>query len=185
MAQGRVQHHLGSALAREVATHHAEKYNPRNVTSYFDFMLSETNPNEMILISHAELLDGSNSRTGCWTATWSIIAENKEDVNHAEISGIVKCRSWCYAEGSVHMSATQPFERASLEGGNAEELAKVLMAKIKEWEKQVIDALGVVYGDEMDGTLKKIRRTLPITRTRLRWDLIAERAVKSRQKKKK
>lgn len=185
MAQGRVQHHLGSALAHEVATHHAEKYNPRNVTCYFDFQLSETNPNEMILISHAELLDGINSRTGCWTATWSIIAENKPDVNQAEISGSVKCRSWCYEEGTVHMSATQTFERTAVAGGNAEEMAKVLMAKIKEWEKQVIDALGAVYGDEMDGTLKKIRRTLPITRTRLKWDLIAERSIKTRQKKKK
>ena len=81
------------------------------------------------------------------------------------------------------MFAEQKFPKTAVLADADKPLAKVIMMQIIQWESDVITALTAVYGEEMDGTLKKIRRTLPITRTRLKWDLIASRAFKGHPKK--
>ena len=185
MRNGSVKHELQESLAQELMKHQKDKYGPKGVTCYRDFQWGET-ANVIHLATHAEMIDGHNSRTGSWTAQWIIQAENTPGVNEAELSGDVHMRVWCYEGCTVHMSGTQTFASTALEGDPDEELplAKVIVMQIKEWEKEVIEALGAVFEEEMDGTLKAIRRTLPITRTRLKWDLIAQRALKTRQKKK-
>jgi len=79
------------------------------------------------------------------------------------------------------MSGSQSFETTPVEGDRDEgtTLAKAIVVQITAWEKEAIEALGAVYEEEMDGTLKAIRRVLPITRTRLKWDLLSQRATKN------
>lgn len=141
--------------------------------------------NEFYLTTHAEHLDGHNSRTGSWTAKWKIECENMSGATSADISGTVESKCWCYEDCTAHMLASQSFETVSVQADEENPLARALMDQIVAWEKDVMEALNAVYGDEMDGTLKKIRRTLPITRTRLKWELIANRAIKNREKLKK
>jgi hypothetical protein len=61
--------------------------------------------------------------------------------------------------------------------GDADEgddLAKVIvLMQIREWEKEVVEYLGAVFGE--GGTLKTIEEPSLSTRTRLKWDLIAQR----------
>jgi F-actin capping protein alpha subunit len=182
MANGTAQHHaLGPPLAQEFANFQAQKYSSRGATFYRDLAVGNT-ASEIIVTTHAEMLDGHNSRTGHWAAVWTIHATSWLE---AQVSGQVNCRAWCYEDCTAHMFAEQTFDKTIVVADNPEDapLAKVILAQIIQWEKEVMEALTAVYGDEMDGTLKKIRRTLPITRTRLKWALIAQRAIKSHTKK--
>ena len=183
LAQAAVAHAIGDALQQELAAYQKEKYASRGVTSYKDMRWGLT-ANEFYVTTHAEMLDGNNSRTGSWTARWKVTCENIPGVSTAEISGAVEARSWCYEGCTAHMFSSQSFDPVTVQADVENPLARVLKNQIAQWEKQVIEALNTVYGDQMDGTLKAIRRTLPITRTRLKWELIANRAVKSREKKK-
>ncbi|CAB9501014.1 expressed unknown protein [Seminavis robusta] len=181
MAMGVAQHHaLGPYLAQEISNYQTQKYSPRNVTFYRNIGPG-SKPSELIVNTHAELLDGNNSRTGEWSAEWTV---NAESWAQAEMSGQVQTRAWCYEDSTAHMSATQTFGPTVVAATTQEvPLAKVIMLQIIQWEKEMLTALNAVYEDEMDATLKAIRRTLPITRTRLKWDLIAQRAVKKREMK--
>ena len=181
---GTVKHDLQESLAQELIQHQNSKYGPKGVTCARDFQWGES-ANHIYLSTYAELIDGNNSRTGSWTALWIIHAENAPGVNEAEIKGEVSMRAWCYEDCTIHMDGSQSFESTSV-AGDADEglsLAKVIVMQIKEWESEAIEALQNIYGDEMDGTLKSIRRVLPITKQRLKWDIIAQKAMKDRKKK--
>jgi len=182
LAQGAIAHAIGDALLRELALHQKTKYGPGAVSCYRDASWGMT-ANEFYVTTHAESLDGGNSRTGSWTAKWKISCQNIPGVNEAEISGDVRARSWCYEDCTVHMFSSQEFAPVTLQGDQENSIAKVLQTQIVKWEKEMMEALNAVYGEEMDGTLKAIRRILPITRTRLKWELIANRAVKKRELK--
>lgn len=181
---GTVKHELQESLARELIAHQNSKYGPKGVTCARDFQWGES-ANHMYLSTYCEMIDGNNSRTGSFTALWIIQSENAPGVNEAEIKGEVSMRGWSYEDCTIHMTGSQSFEPTALEGDADEgmSLAKVIVMQIKDWEAEAIDALNAVYGDEMDGTLKSIRRVLPITKQRLKWDLIVQKAMKGRTKK--
>lgn len=182
LAQGAVAHAICTELLTALAAHQKEKYGTRGCSVFRDASWGMT-ANEFYLTTHAELLDGGNSRTGSWTAKWKIACQNIAGVNEAELSGDVRARSWCYEDCTAHMRCNQEFQTVTLQADAESSIAKVLVKQIVDWEKETFAAITTVYDKEMDGTLKQIRRILPITRTRLKWELIANRAVKKRELK--
>lgn len=183
LAQAAVAHPIGEALRMELAGYHKDKYSTRHsVTPYQSFSWGLT-ANEFYVATHAECLDGTNARTGSWTAKWKVECDNNPGAVQAEISGSIECRAWCYEDGTAHLLSTQKFGPVTVQADEETPLGKALKNKIVEWEKELMEAITAVYGDQMDGLLKAIRRTLPITKTRLKWELIANRAVKNHVKK--
>jgi hypothetical protein len=174
-----IDHPLVVPVWNELETYQAGKYTPKGV-SYFKAMERGEQESEIVVRTYAELLDGGNSRTGSWSGSWRVMQNSSSE---AQMSGDIGVKVWGYEESNVHMNCKHSFAPLTVHAES--ELPKKIVGQIAAWEDEVLRCLKTVYEEDMDSTLKAIRRTLPITRTRLKWDFIAERSVKTHFKKKK
>jgi hypothetical protein len=132
--------------------------------------------NDLIVQTYAEKNDTANMYTGYWKATWNISAE----LGVAHISGQVDLHTMSYEDGNSQMKTSKTFEMESV--GKSEEdgtLEGGVVQQIIDWEAGV---LGIVKGlhDATNDHLRSIRRVLPITKTKMKWDVEAQRSVKLR-----
>jgi hypothetical protein len=166
-------------------------YRDKGVTARCAVQASLEDPSVISVRTYVEHMNAHNCTSGSWSAVWTVkILEEKE----AELSGEVKLHTY-YAEGTcnVHSRATRTFEsvKVSTEEEKVhamvavfeketmsyeEQLSKVVVDKIVAWEKGLYSDVTNMYGD-LDGQLRKLRRILPITKTRFKWDSAAQRQV--------
>jgi uncharacterized coiled-coil protein SlyX len=148
---------------------------------------------EIIIRTYAEHLDTHNCMTGSWTAKWTILVRGEKE---ADLGGIVKLHAYYYEEGSnVQMRADKDFASKPVEAQEEkvnsmvakfeknkmsyeEQLAKVIVDQITAHEKEMYTQLASMVEELGDGTLKKFRRILPVTKTRFKWDAEAQKQVR-------
>jgi F-actin capping protein alpha subunit len=124
----------------------------------------------------AETLSPHNCSSGCWTAEW-VLAVNGTS---GDLSGKVSLHVYYYEDGSnVQMRSSREFASESFSGSDADSLAKAVVDQVSKWEVIVFAELSSLYEeDEMESKLRRIRRILPITKTRFKWDAAAQASVK-------
>jgi len=49
--------------------------------------------------------------------------------------------------------------------------------QIGDWEQEVVDSVAELY-DSMGEKLKSLRRVMPVTRTKMEWNVLSHRMVK-------
>lgn len=74
------------------------------------------------------------------------------------------------------MNCTQTFNPVVVQSQGS--LPTVIVLQISTWEDQLLENVKQYYGNEVDGHLKQIRRVLPITKTKMKWDHAADIALK-------
>jgi F-actin capping protein alpha subunit len=124
----------------------------------------------------AEILSPHNCSAGCWTAEW-VLAVNG---TNGDLTGKVNLHVYYYEDGSnVQLRSSREFSSESLAGSDDESLAKAVVDQISKWEGIVFTELSSLYEEgEMESKLRHIRRILPITKTRFKWDSAAQASVK-------
>lgn len=124
----------------------------------------------------AEIVSPHNCSSGCWTAEW-VLAVNGTD---GDLSGKVNLHVYYYEDGSnVQMRSSREFPPESLVGSDDDSLAKAVVDQVSMWEVIVFGELSSLYEEgEMESKLRHIRRILPITKTRFKWDAAAQASVK-------
>lgn len=147
---------------------------------------------EIEILTYTELIDSNNCITGSWASKWiaKILTEKSVDL-HGEVNFHVHY----YERGSnVQSRSKRQFASETVaareEKVNAmvhlwqkekmsyeEQLSKVIVDAIAFREKTFYDDLQIMY-NECDGGLKKVRRILPVTKTRFKWDTAAQKQVK-------
>jgi hypothetical protein len=182
-------HPLSDSLREKLKAYQAKTYNGSNVTSRVALTLGETS-NELIVHTYAEKIDIPNQYTGAWRSTWTIKADSGDS---AEISGVVKLHTFSYEDGNIHLRTGRDFDavtvdkpaeqgvEVSAEGGleEAPSLAQALVEKIIAWEHEVLSLLSAMREGRIEEKLRSLRRILPITKTRMKWDVVAHRNVKT------
>ena len=124
----------------------------------------ETNEEgHLVLRTYAELIDTHKSRTGYWSGCWVI-------ENEANIKGTISVHVYNYEEGNMQMRAQRDVPSKVI--ASAEEAVKA----IKHADNSLLSDL--TDQDVLLNSLKKIRRILPITKTRMKWSDEAHSAVK-------
>ena len=113
--------------------------------------------------TYAELVDTHKSRTGYWAGNWVI-------ENESSIRGNISVHVYNYEDGNMQMRAQR--EVPSKEIASAEEAIKAIKRADNSLLSDVTDQ------DALTGSLKRLRRILPITKTRMKWDDAAQNAVK-------
>jgi F-actin capping protein alpha subunit len=142
--------------------------------------------NDILLRTYAECVEEENSRTGFWSAEWTIRAAASHDVTTttttmAEVSGIVQLGSYSFDHGNNYqLRSTQTFPMMQLQQGDTNNLVSVILEQIVSWEQQVLVSLKTSCA-QSSLSLKSLRGILPITHQRLNWNVVAHRTVRTLQ----
>lgn len=167
-------------------------YVEKGVTARCSAIEETTDGDEEIITvrSYAEHLDSHNCSSGSWSATWNIkIVDEKT----ADISGSVAFHAAHTENCNVHTRATREFATKTVSTATEkvnevvakfehhamsyeEQLAKLICNQIVEYEQSLYGDLTKVFEEELD--LRRLRRILPITKTRFKWDSAAQKNVK-------
>jgi capping protein (actin filament) muscle Z-line, alpha len=108
-----------------------------------------------------------NYWSGSWTSTWEIDGENN-------ITGTTKIRAHYFEEGNVQLHTTKEFPSSKLTG----DLKASVTEHINKCEQSLHLALGAMYQNMSEETLKAMRRVMPITRSKMEWNMQAHKMVK-------
>lgn len=130
-----------------------------------------------VLRTYAETVDASNLSSGCWMAHWTLDSESD---TAAELSGTVSMHVYYFEDNSnVQLRASKPYQTSFTAEDGPDGLATKIVNQIGHWEREVYDELSSQFNDqEIESKLRKVRRILPITKTRFKWDSAAQANVK-------
>jgi hypothetical protein len=173
VAEGSASSALSASLRTAMEEHQSLYKQKGQVTARFSF---EESGETVKIRTYAELLAAHNCCSGCWTAEWALLAKGTD----GELSGKVQLHVFYYEDGSnVQLRSSREFSMESVSGTDEEGLAKAAVDRISVWEHQLFNELSTLYDEgEMESKLRQIRRILPITKTRFKWDAAAQASVK-------
>lgn len=145
---------------------------------------SDADCGKLLVHTYAEKIDTSNKFSGNWKATWTI---DKVESGVGEISGHVAVRSYAYEDGNVQLKITKEFPpvmvgKVSLEEDEDPSLVDGMVQQIMQWETVILGVLACMNESVTNDHLRSIRRILPITKTKMNWDAVAHRSVKTLKK---
>jgi hypothetical protein len=142
-----------------------EHYRAKHVSSRFTICLDDEN--NLVIRTYAEQLDAHNWATGYWATIWNL-------TRTGELSGKASVHVYSFEDSSnVQMRGSRVFTSVNIPH---EHHAKGVVKKIAEYEKALLEDLS--DEDAVMSSLKQIRRILPITRTRMKWDASAQNQVR-------
>jgi F-actin capping protein alpha subunit len=173
VAEGRATSPISASLRDALQVHQSLYLQKGNVNARYSI---EEEGDAVTVRTCAEMLNPHNCSSGCWTAEWVIAVKGTTGA----VSGKVNLHVHYYEDGSnVQMRSTREFTSESLEGSDGDTLAKAIVDQISKWEGVVFTELSSLYEEgEMESKLRHIRRILPITKTRFKWDAAAQASVK-------
>jgi F-actin capping protein alpha subunit len=169
------------ALAKCWSAHQEETYGKKDgVTARFA-VLKQDSGSGWMLRTYAEVLDTAKFRTGYWAGKWMIDGNGSK----VSISGELSLHVYYYEGGSnVQMRGKREIPSAPVNvasnGDHTDEneaKAQAIVAYIKSMEKSLHQDLS--DDDALFlSSLPKIRRILPITKTRMKWNDAAQNQVR-------
>lgn len=130
---------------------------------------------EIVLVGEKKNL--RNFWSGKLTSSWTIDAS-------MNMTGSLKIHAHYFEDGNVQLQSSRSFPASSVSGGSEAEVAAAVEKVIKESESSVQTGLGEMYLNMNEETFKSMRRTMPITRTKMEWNVNAVRMVRQVQKAK-
>lgn len=155
---------------------------------------SNHSKDDLMIRTYVEQLDTQNCRTGSFACQW-LIQPDPQAEREAKISGQAMLHLHYYESGSnQQLRAQRKFDVqtasteeekvnaivAKMEARNMsyeDKVAKAICQKIEQHEQEVYRQLQEMT-QELEEKLRKLRRILPITKTRFKWDAAAQKQVK-------
>lgn len=127
----------------------------------------------LVIKTFAERVDSVNLYAGSWVAQWNIDLQGDDQ---AQVGGQVRIQSFCFEEGNIQLLSSRDFAAVTVSGSDDVPLSKAIVDQINAFELELLSSLGEVF-DQIGDQLKSIRRVLPITRTKMEWNVRAHRMV--------
>uniref|UniRef100_A0A7S1TQR4 F-actin-capping protein subunit alpha n=1 Tax=Phaeomonas parva TaxID=124430 RepID=A0A7S1TQR4_9STRA len=113
-----------------------------------------------------------NYWAGSWTSTWTLAG--------TQLMGTVKVHGHYFEDGNVQLQVSKDVPAITVDGGS--DLVKSTVTAISEAEQVVQRGLEESYQNMSETTLQAIRRVMPITRTKMTWNLAAHRMTSQLRK---
>ena len=180
-----VEHPLATALHEKIEQYQRENFSSKpGVSARVAITRGSGKGYQLLVHTYAEKIDASNQHSGSWKATWTL--DNTQS-DTGEISGLVIVRSYAHEDGNVQLTITKQFPavmvgKESVEEEDEPSLAGGIVQQIMKWETIILGILGSMNEDITSDHLRSIRRVLPITKTKMNWDAVAHRSVKTLKK---
>ena len=120
--------------------------------------------NKIVVLISAHNLNLKSFWSGEWLSTWEM------DVNSKDIKGTLRANTYYYEEGNIQFNLDTKFD-GKAEGGDDAAIANSLVEFIKKSENSVQLELEKVYDELSENYIKPLRRKLPITGTKMNWNV--------------
>lgn len=143
--------------------------------------LTKGDDDQLLVHTYAEKIDASNQYSANWKATWTV---EKVELGVGDISGRVAVHSCAHEDGNIQLKIEKEFPpivvgKVSLKEGEEPSLANGMVQQIMNWETIILGILESMNDSISSDHLKSIRRVLPFTKTKMNWDVVAHRSVKT------
>ncbi len=155
------------------------------------FTLSGTNMLVKIIAEKANL---KNYWSGKWTSSWKITFPKSTEFDNSDIqsafvadtmeknvsvSGYIQIIAHYFEDGNVQLNTTKSIPAFDVKYVTTDELARELVKAIEKIENEIQGSLNDMYREMHDHTLRAMRRTLPVTRTKMEWNMNAHQMNKT------
>ena len=120
--------------------------------------------NKIVVLVSAHNLNLKSFWSGEWLSTWEM------DINPKDIKGTLRANTYYYEEGNIQFNLDTKFD-GKAEGGDDNAVATSLVEFIKKSENSVQLELEKVYDELSENYIKPLRRKLPITGTKMNWNI--------------
>jgi capping protein alpha len=126
------------------------------------------------IVVYAEKVDVKNCYSGSWCGRFHI--ECAKDIT---VSGTVKVSAHVFENDNVQMTCTLHFspQREDLSPTH-EDISKSIVSQIQRLDSQILLSMESLY-DNVSGSLKVLRKAIPVTRTKFDWNLNSQRFRKT------
>eukprot|EP01035_Chromulina_nebulosa_P019792 gene19792-25734_t len=177
-SDGSYPHNDSLELYRAAIQNDLTNYVTNNFSTELAAGSAFTKDNAIAIIVTGEKPNLRNYWSGKWTSTWSVIVSGST----ATITGEIKVHAHYFEDGNVQLQTTKPIAAASISFTSESDLAVAIINRIKDSEQALFDGLGEMYLNMNEETFRAMRRVMPITRTKMEWNVNSVRMVKQVRK---
>lgn len=148
------------------------------------FSITKVNENEWKVHIVGERLKPKAFWSGHWHSTWSIRNFEESESSEFKIDGKIDLIVHYHEEGSVQLSASKEIpSRVNFQSESLSQSLEKIYFKIKDTEDAFQLALNEAYQELAEKMFKKLRRQLPVTRTKMDWGKFVNYNLSSELKK--
>lgn len=135
---------------------------------------------EFTIVITGEKSNLKNFWSGKWNSVWKI--EVDEEAATYKISGEIKILAHYFEDGNLQLTSNKVVPTKDGKYESDTDLCAGLMAAIRAEESAMQTSLERLYENMSDTTLRSLRRTMAITRTKMEWNINAVRMNKQVRK---
>jgi hypothetical protein len=144
-------------LHEKMKQYQSDFYSSKGVVSV---LVVEEKGDNLVVRTYAEQNDTANCQAGSWTADWTVSSSQ-------QVKGTVKIHAFCHEGATVQLLSTREFGPLTTTN---------VVTQIEEWEQEAMDSIREM-NDNMGDKLKSLRRVMPVTRTKMNWNVEGHRMV--------
>jgi len=131
--------------------------------------------NIIVLIS-GEKANLRNFWSGRWASWWTVSSITSDS---AILEGEIKLHAHYFEDGNIQLQTTKAIPSVSLSFTASEaDFATIVSDHIKASEAALQEGLESMYSNMNEETFKSIRRIMPITKTKMEWNVNSVRMVR-------
>ncbi len=156
-----VQNELRDTIEKKTKEY-LEKCYKMEVTRYNVYY--DADANKIVVLISVHNLNLKSFWSGEWLSTWEM------GINSKEIKGALRANTYYYEEGNIQFNLDTKFDGTASGDDNAA-IADSLIDFIKTSENSVQLELEKVYDELSENYIKPLRRKLPVTGTKMNWNL--------------
>ena len=119
---------------------------------------------KIVVLISAHNLNLKSFWSGEWLSTWEM------NINSKEINGTLRANTYYYEEGNIQFNLDTSFQ-GTAQGGDDNAVATSLIEFIKTSENSVQLELEKVYDELSENYIKPLRRKLPVTGSKMNWNV--------------
>lgn len=130
------------------------------------------------ILIYAERIQLPQYHAGSWLSRYTITISPASS-NTLTMDGTVRIHAHTFENGNVQMNSTTTLGPITITDHPQSTAADFVANKIQSWEEdRVVSSLHEVYDGLNAGVLKKLRRVMPVTRTKFDWNVASMRLHK-------
>ena len=134
---------------------------------------------KLVIAISGEKTSLKNFWSGKWSSAWQV---SFDDESIASISGDIKVHIHIFEDGNLQLQNSKTINATTLNYESNEELFKKIIDHIKSEESILQNGFEEMYSEMQSETLRAMRRVMPITRTKMEWNINAVRMVRQVRK---
>lgn len=174
-----IERSLEEKMRGYLETYYSSKGVDSNVqiTSTTESNSSHDGGSSFTVLLYAERIQLPKFHAGSWLSRYNItIVPNLKII----MDGSVIIRAHTFENGNVQMNSTASLGPITIMNQSSSTTANVIVEKIQSWEEDhVVKPLHEAYDNLGSGVLKKLRRVMPVTRTKFDWNVASHRLHKN------